>query len=244
MPGALLTWMTVHRLRFHELVDAKLRRIPAPQGASLALIGPDSRLDVNGLRQSFSDVWGGIAFYEDRASAEKALDAQRTIPDCADTTEEWHALLCPTSHRGETAWFGDLKDASRFTPAGRDQDPGGRLVVLTSAGFNDLPADQLKADMPRRLDFLRNVDRVVEWFSTLPTNMARANFSLRSAGHVDGLTVSVWESDEAMLTAAYRAGIHRTEIDRYKMEQTADRSSFTRARLIRAKGTWDGVKVR
>jgi hypothetical protein len=117
------------------------------------------------------------------------------------------------------------------------------LVVLTSAGFNDLPRDQLTADMPRRIDFLRNVDRVVEWFATLPTNLARVNFSLRSTGHIDGLTVSVWDSDEGMLTAAYKSGIHRTQIDRYNAEHTADRSSFTRARLLRAKGSWGGVAL-
>jgi hypothetical protein len=120
---------------------------------------------------------------------------------------------------------------------------GGRLVVLTSAGFNDLPRDQLMADMPRRIDFLRNVDRVIDWYATLPPNLARANLHLRAMGHIDGLTVSVWESDEAMMAAAYKPGIHHTQLDRYKAEHTADRSSFTRARLLRAKGSWDGVAL-
>jgi hypothetical protein len=190
-----------------------------------------------------SDVWGGVAFYENRAAAEAAIDDPMTLPDCTDAVEAWHGLLCPITHRGETAWFGDLENASRFVPAGRDDDPGGRLVVLASAGFNDLPPDQMTADMPRRLDFLRNVDRVVEWYATLPTNLARANFVLRAMGHIDGLTVSVWESDDAMLAAAYKPGTHRTQIDRYKTEHTADRSSFTRARLLRAKGSWDGAAL-
>jgi hypothetical protein len=97
--------------------------------------------------------------------------------------------------------------------------------------------------MPRRADFLRNIDRVIDWYATLPTNLARANFSLRSMGHIDGLTVSVWESDEAMMAAAYNPGIHRTQVDRDKAEHTADRSSFTRTRLLRAKGSWDGVTL-
>jgi hypothetical protein len=241
MSNARLTWLTVHRVRFDRPVDAKTGGIAGPARAALTLIGPDSRLDASGLRESFSDVWGGIAFYEDRAAAEAALDDPATLPDCAAAVEAWHGLLCPISHRGETAWFGDLKDADRFVPAGRDHDPGGRLVVLTSAGFNDLPRDQLMADMPRRIDFLRNVDRVVDWYATLPTNLARANFSVRAMGHIDGLTVSVWESDEAMTAAAYKPGVHRVQIDRYKTEHTADRSSFTRCRLLQAKGSWDGV---
>lgn len=238
-----LTWMTIHRLRFDQPVDAKSGGVSEPVGAALALIGPDSRLDASGLRGSSSAVWGGICFYEDRAAAETAMDDPQTIPACGHAVEAWHGLLCPISHRGETAWFGALENANCFVPAGRDDDPGGRLVVLTSAGFNDLPPDQLLDDMPRRMDFSRNVDRVVAWYATLPANLARANFHLRAMGHVDGLTVSVWSSDEAMIAAAYKLGVHRTQIDRYRTEQTADRSSFTRARLIRSKGTWEGIAL-
>jgi hypothetical protein len=122
--GASLTWMTVHRMRFDRPVDAKTGGIAGPVGATLTLIGPDSRLDANGMRESFSNTWGGIAFYEDRAAAEAAMDDPMTIPNCNDAAEAWHGLLCPVSHRGETAWFGDLKNASRFVPAGRDDDPG------------------------------------------------------------------------------------------------------------------------
>lgn len=239
MPEAPVTWMTVHRVRFDRVVDARTGGIAGPMGAALALIGPYSRPDANGLREPFSNVWGGIAFYKDRAAAEAAMDDPVTMPDCADAVEAWHGLLLPISHRGETGWFGDLKSASRFVPVGRDNDPGGRLVVLTSAGFNRPLVD----DMPRRIDFSRNVDRVLDWYATLPTNLARISFNLRAMGHIDGVTVSVWESDEAMAAAAYGAGIHRTQVDRYKTEHTADRTSFTRARLLRARGSWDGAAL-
>lgn len=72
--SAPLTWMTVHRMRFDRPVDAKEGGIGGPVGAALTLIGPDSRLDGNGMRQSFSNTWGGAAFYEDCAAAEAAMD--------------------------------------------------------------------------------------------------------------------------------------------------------------------------
>jgi hypothetical protein len=80
---------------------------------------------------------------------------------------------------------------------------------------------------------------VLGWYGTLPGNIVRANFNLRYLG-VDGLTFTLWRDDAAMADAAYKAGIHRIQVDRYKTEHTADRSSFTRTRLLRSTGTWDG----
>jgi hypothetical protein len=52
MPDAALTWMTIHRVRFDRTVDARTGGIAGPGGAALALIGPDSRLNAKGLRES------------------------------------------------------------------------------------------------------------------------------------------------------------------------------------------------
>lgn len=235
--------MTAHRVRFAEPLHAASGGIPGPAGAALALLGLENRLGANGFSEPASDVWGGIAFYRDRESAEAAIDASETISGCEQAIETWHGLLCPLTHRGETAWFGALEEAKRFQPAGAGADPGGRLVVLTSAGYNHLPPEKMKDDIPRRVDFLANVERVLAWYRSLPTNRAAAYFQRHSVGGTDGVTISVWDSDAAMAEAAYKPGIHRTQLDRYKTERTADRSSFTRARLLREKGTWNGAPL-
>ena len=156
----------------------------------------------------------------------------------SQTIESWHALLYPISHRGVVNWFGEFEAASEFVPV--PNDPGGRLVVLTSAGFNAVAPNEIAADLPRRADFLRNVERVRAWYATLPSNLERAIFTFPP---LDGMTVTLWDSDEAMTQAAYAAGIHRTQVDRYKKEHTADRTSFTRARILRSVGTWDGKSL-
>ena len=43
-----------------------------------------------------------------------------------------------------------------------------------------------------------------------------------------------------MMDAAYRTGTYRAQIDRHKAEKTADRTSFTRARLLASTGAWKG----
>lgn len=233
-----LTWMTFHRVRFPVVVDANEQHFDGPKTAAHWLVGPDSRLDDGGLRTTISDVWGGMAFYTDRSAAEAVVDDPATLlPSLSEAVEAWHAVLCPVNHRGQTTWFGQMQNAARLVPT--VTDPGGLLAVMTSAGFNTLPPEELKADLPRRIDFNRNVDRVLDWYGTLPNNMLRANFNLRYLG-VDGLTFTLWRSDAAMTEAAYKSGVHRIQVDRYKTEHTADRSSFTRARLLRSTGTWDG----
>jgi hypothetical protein len=237
-----LTWITFHRVRFLTPINGNERHFDAPMGAAHWIFGPDSPLNENGLRTRISDVWGGAAFYTDRSSAEAVIDDPiASLPYTSEVIEAWHALLCPISHRGETTWFGQIEDASRFKPAA--QDPGGALVVMTSAGFDTLPPDELKADLPRRIDFSRNVDRVIDWYGTLPGKIVPGGFQPVPLGP-DGMTFSLWRDDAAMAEVAYKPGIHRTQLDRYKAEHTADRSSFTRARLLRFVGNWNGDKRR
>ncbi len=44
----------------------------------------------------------------------------------------------------------------------------------------------------------------------------------------DGVTMSLWRSDTAMVNAMYRPGTHRTQIERHKRDVIVDRTSFTR----------------
>jgi hypothetical protein len=233
------SFVTFHRVRFPEHVSAHQRQFAGPESAVHWLSGPDSRQAENGLRTWTSPVWCGLAFYASRVDAEQSFENPPPIPIFGEAVEAWHALLCPFGHRGQTDWFGSLESAAQFKPLA---DPGGPLVVMTSAGYNPLPPEELKKDLPRRIDFITNIERVLAYFATLPGNIVRSNFQLRAPGH-DGLTFTLWRDDAAMNEAAYRPGVHRTQLDRYKTEHTADRSSFTRARLLRCKGTWDGAVI-
>jgi hypothetical protein len=236
------TYMTFHRVRFSSPLSAHETSITGPGRALHWLFGPDSPQGDDGLRTRVSTVWGGAGFYADIGEAEATIVNLRSeLAFGHEVAEAWHAILCPISHKGETNWFGSLDRAASFVPV--KTDPGGALIALTSAGYNALPPAELKADLPRRIDFIANVDRVRAWYATLPGSVALGIFNPNPIG-TDGLTFSLWRDDEAMMAAAYRPGIHRTQLDRYKVEHTADRSSFTRARILRCIGTWDGVTIR
>jgi alpha-tubulin suppressor-like RCC1 family protein len=55
------------------------------------------------------------------------------MPWLGETVTAWHCLTVPVSHRGAVNWRGHLQngEAVRAAPG----DPGGPLIVLTSAGF-------------------------------------------------------------------------------------------------------------
>ena len=57
----------------------------------------------------------------------------------------------------------------------------------------------------------------------------------------DGVTFTTWRDEGAMKSYAYRAGVHKTEMDAFRLDETADRTSFTRLRPIETHGTWWGT---
>ena len=115
-------------------------------------------------------------------------------------------------------------------------DPGGPLFVMTTAGFNLGPG----FDVGRVIDFRKNVDHVRAWLGSADGRIASQVITPHTPGD-DGVTMSVWRDDAAMVSAAYRPGKHRDQIERYKAEHTADRTSFTRFRALETCGTWGGI---
>lgn len=238
MGSASCPWLTFHIAQFAQPIAAEAKSFDGPAAAVVWRFGPDSPLGATGLRTRIGDVWGGVGLYTDRAAAQAVIDEPAThLGFMSDALQSWHAMLQPIAHRGEVNWFGPLQGKPTLDTS-RD-DPGGLMVVLTTAGYDALPPEKLQADLPRRIDFVANVERVRAWYATLPGNLARGVFNFAPLG-TDGLTFSVWKEDAAMTDAAYRSGTHRAQIDRYKAEKTADRTSFTRARLVHSSGTWRG----
>ena len=76
---------------------------------------------------------------------------------------------------------------------------------------------------------------------TAPARVASEYFSPTPAD--DAITMSLWLSDAAMTKTMYGPGVHRQEIDRFKREKTLDRTSFTRLRVLRTLGRWNGLDL-
>ena len=56
----------------------------------------------------------------------------------------------------------------------------------------------------------------------------------------DGFTLTMWDDDSALRPPVYETGEHRTRMEDYHRNGTADRSSFTRLRVLESSGAWNG----
>jgi hypothetical protein len=225
---------TIHWIRFPQIVTPDQLPLSSYPAACLSWkIGPDGPIGPDGNRLP-SNIWCGVALFDERGSGESAFEAQEHLPALSTAIESWHALLVPVAHRGECNHLERTNPGLIFDTA--TQDPGGPLLVMTTAGFNRGP----ELDMERVIDFRVHVDRVHDWLKSVTARVASQVFTPHTVGD-DGVTMSVWQSDAAMVAAMYRPGTHRTQIDRYKRETTADRTSFTRFRALRTSGQWGGA---
>jgi hypothetical protein len=222
---------TVHWINYHGIrTSEQLSLTAAPAGCVSFKIGPDGPVGPTGTRLP-SNVWCAVALFDDRAAAETALAANDAFLPLADAVEHWHALLLPITHRGECNHFERTSPRSLFDP-GVD-DPGGPLFVMTTAGYNPPP------DMARVIDFRVHVDKVREWLESASGRVASQVFAPHTLGD-DGVTMSLWRSDAAMVDAMYRPGFHRSQVERHKRDNLADRTSFTRFRVLATRGAWGG----
>jgi hypothetical protein len=227
-------WLTFHRLRFPEPVSSHERVFPPVAGPDCWMFGPHYDVGPDGMLTGVSDVWGGVGIWHSRAAAEAMLAAPgEALPWLGETGASWHALGVPVMHRGAVNWRGHVQQGDAIRPA--PEDPGGPFAVLTSAGFNARDA----TTMPRILQFVAGVVAVLDDYGAQPSNLRRGAFRSGFGGR-DGFTLSLWRSEEGMRHAAYQPGVHRTRVNDDNAGLLSDRSSFTRVRIVRSWGDWDG----
>ena len=228
-------YATAHWLRFKEVTTPdQLVLSEAPRGALSWKIGPSGPVGPNGYRLP-SEVWCAVALFGELADAEWAMeDKEAFMPYLGSVVESWHQLLLPVRHHGECNHLDRECPGEIFETA--PTDPGGMMMVITTAGYRFGPEFQLE----RVIDFRRNVDKVLDWLQKCDGCFAGRAFTPHTAGD-DGYTLSLWRDDASMLNASYRDGHHRTELDRHKSTAVFDRSSFTRFRVLDSSGQWEGI---
>jgi hypothetical protein len=230
-------WITLHRVRFAAEISALERTFEAPVLPNCWRFCPSLCLDDNGLPTFRSDTWFGFGVYDRCDDAETMfMTTQAQLPFLAEAVEEWQAVLVPFTHRGQVNWRGSVEDGTAIRAS---SDPlAGPLVVITSAGYNSRTPDQI----PRIARLVRGIQNVVDFYGSCDGNLRRVS----TAGGFDsrdGFTVTLWRDDRAMNHAAYGEGTHRTLMDMSRDGSLFDRSSFTRARIIKSSGSWDGDPV-
>lgn len=202
--------------------------------ASVWRFCPQHTPGEDGMTTLTSDIWCGMGIWNSRAGAEAMLaDPAAAMPWLPEAVAAWHCLAIPFSHRGKVNWRGHVEDGTAIRPA--EKDPGGPLVVVTSAGFLSRDDDM----RPRIRLFVEGVAEVMAWYGGLPANLRADAFNGPDDGR-SGFTCSLWRSDDVMREAAYQDGRHRARMEENRAGLMFDYSSFTRLRAVKSHGDWDG----
>jgi hypothetical protein len=210
--------------------------VPAPVGdAAMWALGAD---EGGNFGTRTAETWLALALHPTAESADAVFDHGReATPFFAEAAETWSAVLQPFAHRGEINWL-DPAEPGLVFDVGPELGDGEPFVVITSAGWR---LDE-HFSLDKALDFGRGVAEVRRSMAEAEGLYFQHAFGIDDHLGVDSPTVTMWRDDPAMRAFAYRPGTHKTEIDHYRAQVNADRTSFTRLRVLRSRGSVQGYE--
>lgn len=193
---------------------------------------------IDGTIALEADVFCHVALCDDRETCDKAMEElihkAQTLDGIAESIQ---LLLRPFTHRGTINWLDPVNPGPMFETHEKPRNVS-PVVSMTSGGFIE-PAGQ----MERVRTTLSNTVMVANDVLKKDGLQFRRVFSL-CANFGDGVTFTVWESEDALATFAYGPGEH---LDRVKPQLESafhfDRTSFTRFTVEHSEGEWEGVRL-
>ena len=175
-----------------------------------------------------------LGLHEDAGSAQRFLANRVAWLD--EAQEVWRGILEPFRHHGAANYL-DRADPglvfASMTPADLADGP---VVALTTSGWN--VAEGL--DMNRVREFGAGVLAVRASMTGVPGLRSQQSFFFPGVLECDPLTLSFWRDEASVRAFAYGQGSHRRQLERHRAEGLADRTSFTRFRILSRAGTWYG----
>ncbi len=225
-------YMSVHLAREEEIVTLTSDGSVPPAGKPASwLLGADEGLHGSESSSQRSTVFVAVGTHHTEESARACAAAP--VAEFANASETWSAALRPTRSHGSCNWV----DGGQFDASG--ERATGPIAVMTSVGWDIGPGFQPQ----RALDFAEGVGRVRKamWSEPVEGMTSEQSFVFPGILTHDGLTFTTWRDEAAAVAFAYRPGAHKTEMDRFRLDETADRTSFTRLRPIETHGTWFGA---
>jgi hypothetical protein len=225
-------YLSIHLARVEEIttLTSDASRPPAGEPSSW-LLGADEGLHGSEFSSQQSTVFVAVGTHHTEKSA--GVCAAGPVAEFSGASETWSAVLRPTRSHGSCNWV----DGGHFDAAG--DRATGPIAIMTSVGWDVGPGFQLE----RALDFgdATNRVRTAMWSEPVEGMTSHQAFIFPGILAHDGITLTTWRDEAAAVAFAYRPGAHKTEMDRFRLDETADRTSFTRLRPIETHGTWYGA---
>jgi hypothetical protein len=233
-PMARAVLASVRLARFDRLREAGVVPNGGGPGTVFCNVGADTRAAATepGSQQAFTFLILGL--HEDAASAQRVLAERVAWLD--EAQEVWSGVLEPFRHHGAVNYLNREEPGLLFesmTPADAADGP---VVALTTSGWN--VGEGL--DMNRVREFGAGVLAVRASMTGVPGLRSQQSFFFPRVLECDPLTITFWRDEASIRAFAYGQGSHRRQLDRHRTEALADRTSFTRFRVLSSAGTWYG----
>jgi hypothetical protein len=178
-----------------------------------------------------------IALHADETSAMRFMDRGcEVVPWFANAAETWSAVVRPFRHTGECNYLAQAKPGSMFGSVETAPDPAEPIAIITTVGWMLGPT----LDMNRVAEFGKGAAGVRISMTGTRGLHSQESFFFPGAIQHDPLTLTLWQDSASARAFAYGPGVHRDQLQRLQEQKLADRTSFTRCRIVRAKGTWHG----
>ena len=225
---------SVRLARFDRLREAGVVPDGGGPGTVFCNVGADTRAAATepGSQQAFTFLILGL--HEDAASAHRVLAERVAWLD--EAHEVWRGVLEPFRHHGAANYLNREEPGQLFESMTAADAADGPVVALTTSGWN--AGEGL--DMNRVREFGAGVLAVRASMTGVPGLRSQQSFFFPRVLECDPLTITFWRDEASIRAFAYGQGSHRRQLDRHRTEALADRTSFTRFRILSSAGTWYG----
>jgi hypothetical protein len=225
---------SVQLARFHSLRRAGPVADGRAPGTVFCNVAADTRAGGTdpASQQAFTFLILGL--HQDAASAQCFLADRVAWLD--DAHEVWSGILEPFRHHGAANYLNRADPGPLFASMMPADLVDGPVVALTTSGWN--VGEGL--DMNRVREFGAGVLAVRASMTGVPGLRSQQSFFFPGVLECDPLTLTFWRDEASIRAFAYGQGSHRRQLDRHRTEGLADRTSFTRFRVLSSAGSWYG----
>jgi hypothetical protein len=234
---SLASFASIQLARFDSLTQNEGLADGIALPALFSGVAADTRAAATEPASQQAFVFLILGLHSDAESAHSLLERRAQIAPWLDGAREiYGAVLEPFRHKGEANFLNRESPATVFGSLAKPVAADAPMVVITSAGWK---VDE-NLDMKRVEKFGAGVVGVRIGMTAVDGLHSQQTFIFPGRLAVDPVTVSFWRDDAAVRNFSYGPGGHRRQMDIMRAEDLADRTSFTRFRVLHSVGTWYG----
>jgi hypothetical protein len=195
-------------------------------------IGADTRAAVTAADSQHAFRFALMGIHEDEKSAKDFVDNIETISSWVKEAKEiWSAVLQPFHHKGEANYLNKENPGKLFDVLAESPGTNVPVVVITTAGWATV-------DMNRVKEFGDGAAGVRISMTAVDGLHSQQSFFFPGLIALDPMTVTLWRDAVSVGKFAYGQHTHRMQLDKQNEKNIADRTSFTRCKILSCKGTW------